>query len=133
MSYKVVTDPSGALLQDISGIIYTNYDVSYIALYNKTYELRNSVGKVVADKFYYYTSTESFETPLPYLARDASNNIYVQKNLSVAKIVNNVLVDLNFTLSVDFEYIMGIAFDPSGFLYITTSTNGLGVYSSHIY
>jgi DNA-binding beta-propeller fold protein YncE len=128
MSYKVLTDPSGALLQDISGIIYRNYDVNYIPLYNKTYQLRNSVGKVVADNFNYYNSADSFSTPFPYLARDASNNIYVPQNNtsfsgnSVAKIVNNQLVDLNITLnSPGGLSIQGMAFDSNGFLYITSS------------
>jgi len=128
MSYKVVTDPSGALLQDISGIIYTNYDVSCIPLYNKTYQLRNSVGKVVADNFYYYNSASSFSAPFPYLARDASNNIYVPKNNtsfsnnSVAEIINNTLVDLNITLDSPIGHaIQGMAFDSNGFLYIASS------------
>jgi DNA-binding beta-propeller fold protein YncE len=131
MSYKVITDPGGALLQDISSLTYTNYDVNYIPNYNKTYQLRNSVGKVVADNFYPFTCPTSFITPHPYLARDASNNVYVTKQTisligglnTVAKIVNNVLVDLNFTLSpfTTAQFIQGIAFDSSGILYITTS------------
>ena len=131
ISYNVITDPSGALLQDISGIVYTNYDVNYIPNYIKTYQLRNSVGKVVADNFYPFTSPTPFVTPRPYLARDASNNVYVTKQASgnftnkVAKIVNNALVDLNFTINeaISASFIQGIAFDSSGILYITTSGN----------
>jgi sugar lactone lactonase YvrE len=129
VSYNVITDPSGALLQDISGIVYTNYDVNYIPNYIKTYQLRNSVGKVVADNFYPFTSPTPLVTRHPYLARDASNNVYVTKQASgnfankVAKIVNNALVDLNFTIdeAISARFIQGIAFDSSGILYITTS------------
>ena len=131
MSYNVLTDPSGALLQDISGIVYTNYNVNYIPDYNKTYQLRNSVGKVVADNFYPFISPTAYTTPHPYLAHDTSNNIYITKQATtqgfntVAKIVNNTLVDLNFTLSliVSAPCINGITFDSSGALYITTSEN----------
>ncbi len=132
MSYSVITDPSGALLQDISGIIYTNYNVDYIPKYYNTYQLRNSVGKVVADNFYQFKSPISYNTNLPYLARDSFNNVYItkQSNVSgfntVAKIVNNTIVDLTFTLTINLSapYINGIAFDSSGVLYITTSDQG---------
>jgi DNA-binding beta-propeller fold protein YncE len=131
MSYNVITDPSGALLQDISGIIYTNYNVDYIPKYFFTYQLRNSVGKVVADNMYPFKSPTSYNTNLPYLARDSSNNIYVTKQSNVlgfntvAKIVNNSLVDLNFTLSLlSAPYINGIGVDLSGVLYMTTSNQG---------
>jgi len=141
MSYKVITDPSGALLEDISGIIYTNYDVSYIPAYSHTYQLRNSVGKIVANNMDPFSSPTSFGTQLPYLAHDATNNVYVTKqnnafnSNTVAKIVNNQLVDLNFTLGYTSElYINGIAFDSSGGLYITTSNHGdAGLYSSRIF
>ena len=93
VSYNVVTDPIGVLLQDISGIVYTNYDVAYIPVYSETYQLRNSVGKVVADNMYPYVSPTGFLNPHPYLAHDSSNNIYVTKSNTVAKIINNVLVD----------------------------------------
>jgi len=137
VSYNVITDPSGALLQDISGIVYTNYDVNYIPNYIKTYQLRNSVGKVVADNFYPFTSPTPFVTLHPYLARDASNNVYVTKQdlglgfNKVAKIVNNVLVDLNFTIdaNISAQFIQGIAFDSSGILYITTSGDQASGYS----
>ena len=49
MSDIVITDPSGALLQNINYINYRNTSVDLIPVYNKTYQLRNSVGKVVAD------------------------------------------------------------------------------------
>ena len=131
MSYNVTTTPSGALLQDISSLTYTNSDVNYIPNYIKTYQLRNSVGKVVADNFYPFTSPTPFETPRPYLARDASNNVYVTKQTSgnftnkVAKIVNDALVDLNFTINeaISARFVQGIAFDSTGILYITTSGN----------
>ena len=137
MSYKVITDPSGALLQDISSLTYTNYDVNYIPNYIKTYQLRNSVGKVVANNFYPFVSPTAYTTPHPYLAHDASNNVYITKQSTtlgfntVAKIVNNALVDLNFTLSliVSAPCINGITFDSSGALYITTSSNTSSGYS----
>ncbi len=101
MSYSVITDPSGALLQDISSVIYRSTNVNLIPEYNKTYQLRNSVGKVVADNFYPYVKPVTFQTPRPYFTRDASDNVYVTKEssgnlLKVGKIVNNNLIDLNF-------------------------------------
>ena len=126
----VITDPSGALLQDINYINYRNTSVDLIPEYNKTYQLRNSVGKVVADNFYPFIPPSTFSTSNPYLTRDASNNIYVTKtdgdtanSSTVAVLINNTFVNLNFTIPNNaFSYYpRGIAFDSSGILYITTS------------
>ena len=130
MSDIVITDPSGALLQNINYINYRNTSVDLIPVYNKTYQLRNSVGKVVADNFYPFKPPSTFSTPNPYLARDASNNIYVTKidgtstnSGTVAVLINNTFVNLDFTIPNNaFSYYpRGIAFDSSGILYITTS------------
>ena len=132
MSYSVITSPSGALLQDISGIIYRSTNVNLIPRYDSTYQLRNSIGKVVADNFYPYVKPIGYETPRPYFTRDAANNVYVTKEqyasglLKVGKIVNNYLIDLNFTIPNNTypKYTMtGLAFDSNGFLYITTTSN----------
>jgi DNA-binding beta-propeller fold protein YncE len=130
MSYNVITDPSGALLPDINYINYRNTSIALIPEYDKTYQLRNSVGKVVADNFYPFIPPSTFSTPNPYLTRDASNNIYVTKidgstanSSTVAVLVNNTFVNLDFTIpnSAFTYYPRGIAFDSSGVLYITTS------------
>jgi DNA-binding beta-propeller fold protein YncE len=130
MSSSVKTDPSGALLPDINYINYRNTSVDLIPVYDKTYQLRNSVGKVVADNFYPFIPPSTFSTSNPYLTRDASNNIYVTKidgnaanNSTVAVLVNNTFVNLNFTIpnNAFTYYPRGIAFDASGILYITTS------------
>ncbi len=130
MSYSVTIDPSGALLPDIDYINYRNTSVALIPEYNKTYQLRNSVGKVVADNFYPFIPPSTFSTPNPYLTRDASNNIYVTKtdgatanSNTVAVLVNNTFVNLDFTIpnNAFAYYPRGIAFDSNGILYITTS------------
>jgi DNA-binding beta-propeller fold protein YncE len=130
MSDIVITDPSGAILQNIGYINYRNTSVDLIPVYNKTYQIRNSVGKVVADNFYPFKPPSTFSTPNPYLARDASNNIYVTKidgttgnSGTVAILINNTFVNLDFTIPNNaFSYYpRGIAFDSSGILYITTS------------
>lgn len=146
MSYNVITDPSGALLQDINAIIYKNTSVAFIPAYDETYQLRNSVGKVVADIFFPFVISSEFKTPQPYLARDASNNIYVTKSggylagdsatKSVAKLVGNAFIDLNFIIPIDpllgAFFPRGIAFDSSGILYITTSTQYTPPFTSPI-
>ena len=115
MSYSVVTNPSGTLLQDISDIVYTNYDVNYIPVYTQTYQLRNSVGKDVADNMYPYVAPTEYIATSPYLARDTSNNIYTaDPTYGVSKIVNNNLVGVGSVIPA-----FGIAFDSSGILYAT--------------
>jgi DNA-binding beta-propeller fold protein YncE len=136
MSYNVITDPSGALLPNINNLDYKYTDVSVVPKYNATYQLRNSTGQIVADDFYPYISPSTgFGTPQPYLARDKLNNIYVTIDNSgffsssvytVAKLINNQFINLNFEIpeSDDFTFHpRGIAFDSSGILYITTSTD----------
>lgn len=132
MSYSVITDPSGALLQDIDEIIYKNTSAALIPVYDETYQLRDSVGNVVADNFYPYISPSSFTTIHPYLTKDASNNIYVTLNgginsNAVAVIVNNNTIRLEFvlptTIGSPILYPRGIAFDSTGVLYITASNN----------
>jgi hypothetical protein len=129
VSYNVITDPSGALLQDISGVFYTNYDVAYIPKYNVTYQLRNSVGTVVADNMDPYSAPTEYNTPKPYLARDASNNIYATKPVfqsgTIAEIVDNTLVNLNFVMDpfISAAFMQSIAFDSSGILYVISSTD----------
>jgi sugar lactone lactonase YvrE len=130
MSYSVITDPSGALLQDINEIMYRNTSVDLIPVYTHTYQLRDSVGNVVADNFYPFNSPVRYESIDSYLTRDASNNIYAttgSANDAVVKLVNNNMVSLNIALpSSGFLGIIlprGIAFDSSGILYITLSSN----------
>jgi DNA-binding beta-propeller fold protein YncE len=131
MSYSVITDPSGALLQDIDNISYRSTYANLIPRYDSTYQLRNSVGKVVADNFYPYVLPMIYETERPYFTRDADDNVYVTKEqyatriLKVGKIVNNNLIDLNFTIPNDRSkpvYMSGLAFDSNGFLYVTTTS-----------
>ena len=129
MSYNVVTDPSGALLPDINEIMYRNSSVDLIPVYTNTYQLRNNVGKVVADNFYPFISPVAFTPSYPYLTRDASNNIYTTNTTSdaVLKLVNNTFVSLSITLPSSVFATMikprGIAFDSSVVLYIAASTN----------
>ena len=130
MSYSVATDPSGALLQDINEIMYRNTSVDLIPVYTHTYQLRNSVGKVVADDFYPFKSPVNYESVDSYLTRDAANNIYATTLFSdnaVLKLVNNNMVSLNIAIPFSIFgglYIpRGIAFDSSGILYITLSLN----------
>ena len=131
MSYNVIVDPSGALLPDIDNIRYRSTNINFITEYDSIYQLRNSVGKVVADNFYPYVNPIAFQTPRPYFARDASNNVYVTKEtsnniLKVGKIVDNNLVDLNFTIpggtTLNPYTMSGLAIDSSGFLYVTTTS-----------
>jgi len=132
VSYNVITDPSGALLPDINEIFYRNSSVDLVPVYTHTYQLRNSVGEVVADNMYPFKSPVAY-TPrnsVPYLARDASNNIYTTTgnatSSAVFKLVNNVLVALDIIIPntfFSFPQLLprGIAFDSSGILYITAS------------
>jgi len=104
-------------------------------VYTHTYQLRNSVGKVVADNMYPFKSPVAY-TPLdsvPYLARDASNNIYTTTgqafSTAVFKLVNNAFVALDIIIPNTFFSFpslrpRGIAFDSSGILYISTSGTG---------
>lgn len=130
MSYEVTTTPSGALLPDINKIMYRNQSVDFTPVYTETYQLRNNVGKVVADNFYPFISPVTFNSGVAYLTRDASNNIYTTNpNISdvVLKLVNNSFVSLQIALPLTiFDLNLqarGIAFDSTGVLYITASTN----------
>ena len=135
VSYNVITDPVGALLPDINELFYRNSSVDLIPVYTHTYQLRNSVGKVVADNMYPFKSPVAY-TPLnsvPYLARDASNNIYTTTgqpfSTAVFKLVNNAFVALDIIIPNTFFSFpslrpRGIAFDSSGILYISTSGTG---------
>jgi len=132
VSYNVITDPSGALLPDINEIFYRNSSVDLIPVYTHTYQLRNNVGKVVADNMYPFKSPVAY-TPrgsVPYLTRDASNNIYTTTGSAtgsaVFKLVNNAFVALDIIIPNTFFSIpqllpRGIAFDSSGILYISAS------------
>ena len=128
MSYSVITDPSGVLLPDINKIIYRNADLDLSPTYDYTYQLRNSIGEVVADEFYPFSfpiSTTLSSVTL-YLTRDASNTIY-GANYDIApyyvKIVNSNLISANVP-----SYVRGAsgAFDPSGVFY-TPSYQGSGL------
>jgi streptogramin lyase len=133
MSYSVITDPSGALLPDINEIFYRNSSVDFIPVYTHTYQLRNSVGKVVADNMYPFKSPVAFTPRYPYLARDALNNIYTTTGnfiggSAVLKLVNNAFIALDIVIpntifSLPKLSPRGIAFDSSGVLYITASGN----------
>jgi DNA-binding beta-propeller fold protein YncE len=127
MSYSVITDPSGALLPDINNITYRNYNLDLSPTYDYTYQLRNSVGKVVANEFYPFSfpiSTTLSSVTL-YLTRDASNIIY-GANYDIApyyvKIVNSNLISANVP-----SYVRGAsgAFDPSGVFYTPSFQPGL--------
>ena len=127
MSYRVITDPSGALLPDINNITYRNYNLDLSPTYDYTYQLRNSVGGVVANEFYPFSfpvSTSLSSTTL-YLTRNSSNTIY-GANYSAApyyvKIVNSNLISADIP-----SYVRGAscAFDSSGILY-TPSYQGSG-------
>lgn len=133
VSYNVITDPSGALLQDIDKIMYRNTSVNLIPVYTYTYQLRDSVGNVVADNFYPFKSPVAYTPRFPYLARDASNNIYTTTGSSlgsaVFKLVNSAFVALDIIIPNTFFSFpqlspRGIAFDSSGVLYITASGTG---------
>ena len=104
VSYNVITDPVGALLPDINELFYRNSSVDLIPVYTHTYQLRNSVGKVVADNMYPFKSPVAY-TPLnsvPYLARDASNNIYTTTgqpfSSAVFKLVNSAFLALDIII-----------------------------------
>ena len=127
MSYSVITDPSGVLLPDINKIIYRNAELDLSPTYDLTYQLRNSIGEVVANEFYPFSfpiSTTLSSVTL-YLTRDASNTIY-GANYDIApyyvKIVNSNLITANVP-----SYVRGAsgAFDSSGIFY-TPSYQGSG-------
>lgn len=138
-NYTITTDPSGALLQDIMKLTYTNTDLSYIPQYNHTYELTNVELQQEADYFFPYAGPASILKP-GYMTYDydllrvfISNNDFL--SMWTGSAIKNVyrFADLSGNITT-----RGIAYNAQNKLIYAarvTATNNGGVvlYSSQIF
>jgi sugar lactone lactonase YvrE len=133
--YSVFTDVSGALLQNLDGVVYQNYDVNYMPVYGKSYKLTNYNQTTTANTFVpYASSTEIYEID-SYMTFNASNTLYMTDrnytspsiqvyiepsgNIGIGRFANIGYVFGDY-LS---PYPYGIAFDATGILYVTMNDN----------
>ena len=123
-TYISETDPSGALLQDISGALYTNFDLSYVPIYGATYVAKNDISENVSDFLLPYIGAGSLEWP-GVIAFDSSDNLYIA-NRSLANyisIANGDFIDNVYGLFTDNPN--GMVFDSNNILWVTIANNNI--------
>ena len=69
--YSIVTDVSGALLQNLDGVVYQNYDPSYMPVYGQSYKLTNYNQTTIADTFVPYASSTEITDVDDYMTVDS--------------------------------------------------------------
>ena len=133
--YSIVTDVSGALLQNLDGVVYQNYDPSYMPVYGQSYKLTNYNQTTIANKFVPYASSPSINNPEDYMTFNSSNTLYItNRNYKKPSIlyyiepVGNIGIGRFADIGYNFgdytdPYPYGIAFDAAGILYMTMNND----------
>ena len=134
-NYSIFTDVSGALLQNLDSVVYQNYDPSYIPVYGSRYKLTNYNQTIIANTFIPYASSPLINDQYDYMKFNASNTLYItSRNYLKSSIqyyiepVNNIGIGRFADIGYNFgdynqPYPYGIAFDPTGILYVTMNNN----------
>jgi DNA-binding beta-propeller fold protein YncE len=137
--YTITTDPSGALLQDIMKLTYTNTDLSYIPQYNHTYELTNVELQQEADYFVPYAGPASI-LKVGYMTYDYNLlKVFIANNdflsMWTGSAIKNVyrFADLSGNITT-----RGIAYNrQNNLIYAArvtaTNSGGIILYSSQIF
>lgn len=131
--YTITTDPSGALLQDIRALTYTNLDISYIPQYGHTYELVNENLEAQSLYFLPYTGPSSLG-PQRYLTY--ATDIEIIKNVIVSSVligngnyisyinIDGVLANIYaFKDVINYNITTGIAYNPNSKLIYAVRNN----------
>jgi len=93
-TYITETDPSGALIEELDSVQYTNFDLSFVPLYGETYVARDEKSNNVTELFRPYIGAGAIEWP-GVMAVDNNNNVYVAnegtnpRNSRISKIYLN--------------------------------------------
>ena len=124
-TYTSETDPSGALLEDLSAVLYTNFDLDFIPDYGSVYMARDKYNRNVSEFLFPYRGVGSLEWP-GVLAVDVSNVLYVS-NRSLANYISSVSDDgnINNVYFLGNQDIGGMIFDSSNILWATSVSSNI--------
>ena len=96
--YTITTDPSGALLQDIKYITYTNTDLSYIPQFMNTYALEDIELNQVSKYFYPYagpSALQQFGFGAGFMTYDTLlDKIYIGNGMVISEWTGTSLVNV---------------------------------------
>lgn len=130
--YTITTDPSGALLQDIRTLTYTNLDLSYIPQYGHIYELVNEELVQESEYFLPYTGPASLGSQrfLTY----ATIELTIDNIVNALLVANGDYISYWNTLSLSniyrfkdvstYDRTLGIAYNPNNKLLYAVRNDG---------
>jgi DNA-binding beta-propeller fold protein YncE len=139
--YTITTDPSGALLQNLKYITYTNTDLSYIPQFMQTYELDDIELNQVSNYFYPYagpSALQQFGFGAGFMTYDTLlDKIYIGNGGVISEwtgtsLVNVFVID-GSGIPINKNYnigTLGIAYNPQNNLLYAIMSN---VYTTNIY
>lgn len=141
--YTITTDPSGALLQDIDFLIYTNRDLSYIPQFNHSYVLTDVELKKQSQFFTPYTGPANMARPgfMTYASVQQSINITLDYiiigNGQTLSAWDGIKLFNIYRFNDDNAITQGVAYNSSNNLIYaarvtTTDVSGIVTYSSEI-